>query len=101
MICAGIVLLFLWIGYKIMNCTHPVQYMANARELPEIEDVQGYNHALGKTFICFGLLLIFILIPLFLPMPMALIMVFCMPFWAIGLMLRCMQIQNKYENKRQ
>lgn len=74
-----------------------VQFMANARELPKVQDVHGYNHALGKTFIGFGCLLIPMFIPLFLPMPMALIMIFCMPFWAIGLILRCMQIQSKYE----
>lgn len=96
-ICVGMVLLFIGIGLKIKQSTYPVQFMANARELPKVQDVHGYNHDLGKTFIGFGCLLIPIFIPLFLPMPMALIMIFCMPFWAIGLILRCMQIQSKYE----
>lgn len=97
LICVGMVLLFIGIGLKIMNSTYPVQYMANANELPEISDIKGYNHALGRTFIGFGCILIPIFIPLFLPMPIPLIMVFCMPFWTIGLILRCMQIQSKYE----
>lgn len=99
MVCVGMVLLFLGIGIKMMKSTYPVQFMANARELPKVQDVRGYNRAIGKTFICFGCLLIPIFIPLLLPMPMALIMVFCMPFWAIGLILRCMQIQSKYEKQ--
>lgn len=98
-VCASMVLLFLGIGLRMMKSTHPVQFMANARELPKVQDVRGYNRALGKTFICFGCILIPIFMPLFLPMPMALMMLFCMPFWAIGLILRCMQILSKYEKQ--
>lgn len=67
LVCVGMVLLFIGIGLKIMNSTYPVQYMANANELPKISDIKGYNHALGKTFIGFGCILMPIFIPLFLP----------------------------------
>lgn len=93
----GPVLLMLGLGFKIQHATKPVQYMANAREMPEVEDVQGYNHALGLNFMLFGVLLLAVLLPMNFPMPMALITIFSIPFWAIGFMLRCMQIQSKYE----
>lgn len=84
----GSVLLMIVLGIRISHCSYPVQYMANAEELPKVEDICGYNHALGRNFILFGMLL---------PMPYAMLMLFCIPFWAIGFMLRCMQIQTRYE----
>ena len=93
----GSVLLMIVLGIRISHCSYPVQYMANAEELPKVEDICGYNHALGRNFILFGMLLLIVLLPMLLPMPYAMLMLFCIPFWAIGFMLRCMQIQTRYE----
>lgn len=93
----GSVLLMIALGIRISHCPHPVQYMANAEELPKVDDIRGYNQALGRNFILFGLLLLIVLLPMLLPVPYVLLMLFCIPFWAIGFMLRCMQIQTRYE----
>ena len=67
----GSVLLMIVLGIRISHCSYPVQYMANAEELPKVEDICGYNHALGRNFILFGMLLLIVLLPMLLPMPYA------------------------------
>ena len=74
----GSVLLMIVLGIRISHCSYPVQYMANAEELPKVEDICGYNHALGRNFILFGMLLLIVLLPMLLPMPYAMLMLFCL-----------------------
>lgn len=101
LICVSVPALFVILGIRIYFSKSPVQYMANATELPIVSDVKSYNHALGRNFWLFALLLFFILLPVMLNDSIAggIITVLCMPFWAIGFMLRCMRTETKYSKK--
>lgn len=97
-----VVIIFILIGRSISKSKKPVQYMSNVSKLPDVNDVAGYNKALGKVFIYFGLLLLPIMSPLvFAPEHSlgSIVSVLLAIPWVIGLIVCCYIVENKYKEK--
>lgn len=98
---ASIGCLLAGIGVRDFFAKKPVGFWANA-ETMKVNDVRGYNRATGKLFIGYGIVLIFLGLPLLKEqdMPLILLSVFGTVFATITMMvIYSVYITNKYEKK--
>ena len=60
----GIVFILYGIYQMLSKRQKPFGFYANIKELPEVEDVKGYNRALGMLFCCYGAAFMLIGLPM-------------------------------------
>ena len=64
LICCSIALIFVIIGFTGINKKEPVGFWANSNKKPEVEDVKGYNRAVGIMWFVFAIIMALLGIPL-------------------------------------
>lgn len=92
--------LFVGIGFSSFKAKNPVGFWANAKVVP-IDDVKSYNKAVGKLWCVFGIVLIFLGLPMLEGQNSPLILLSCIGimFEVIATMVVYMRIENKYRKK--
>ncbi|MDO4470690.1 MAG: hypothetical protein Q4C84_12680 [Bacillota bacterium] len=94
-------LIFMGIGIFDYFSEKAAGFWANAKTVP-IGDVKKYNRAVGKLFICFGMIFILLGLPLLFSeqnSPVILLSVIGVMFEVIGTMIVYMKIETKYRRK--
>ncbi len=94
-------LIFIGIGIFDYFSEKAAGFWANAKTVP-IGEVKKYNRAVGKLFICFGIIFILLGLPLLFSeqnSPVILLSVIGVMFAVIGTMIVYMKIETKYRRK--
>lgn len=93
-------LFFFGLGIYSFRAKKPVGFWANAETLP-MEDVKGYNKAMGKLWCVFSVIFILLGLPLLAGQNAAIIIVSVLGivFEMIGTMIVYTRIEEKYRKK--
>lgn len=95
----GICCIIFGIWLMIVRRDKPVGFWANAKELPQVNDVNGYNRAVGKLWCAYGLVIALLGLPL-LDRTLGWITILGTCWASIGLMIiYSVVILKKYEVK--
>lgn len=99
-ICVIVGLLFVGIGFSSFKAKGPVGFWSNAKTVP-IDDVKSYNKAVGKLWCVFGIIVIFLSLPMLAGQnsPFILLSIIGIMFEVIAAMVVYMRIENKYRKK--
>lgn len=99
-ICVIVGLLFVGIGLSSFKAKGPVGFWSNVKTVP-IDDVKSYNKAVGKLWCVFGIVVIFLSLPMLAGQnsPLILLSIIGMMFEVIATMAVYMRIENKYRKK--
>lgn len=96
----GVVFILYGIYMILSKRQKPFGFYANIKELPEVEDVKGYNRAMGKLFCCYGAAFMLIGLPMLAGGAGVVLSMIGMLFITIALVaLYTLKVEKKYRKQ--